>query len=168
MFWDVPGYSVEDNISFLRQSPSQLSTAGEMLGRLLRHGDADESHVACGLIFWDAAISTREPDALPGFGWLAEVENLADEPWANRTMATLAVTGGRIDWSHKVAERAASLAPSTTTLAIMNSLVRGASDEWDRRGNIERAVDLLRASGALAATPEYERLRTTLLERGAL
>jgi hypothetical protein len=50
----------------------------------------------------------------------------------------------------------------------MNSLVRGASDEWDRRGNIERAVDLLRASDSLAATPEYERLRTTLLERGAL
>jgi hypothetical protein len=111
---------------------------------------------------------TKNPEGLPGFGWLAEVEKLADETWASRTMATLAVTGGRIDWSHKVAERAASLAPSTTTLAIMNSLVRGASDEWDRRGNIERAIELLRASHELAATPGYERLRTTLLERGAL
>ncbi|MCA1703071.1 MAG: hypothetical protein LC808_07295 [Actinobacteria bacterium] len=168
MLWDIPGYSVEDNVSFLRQSPPQLSKAGEMLGRLLRHGDADEGHVACGVTFWDAAISTKEPDALPGFGWLAEVENLTDETWASRTMATLAVTGGRIDWSHKVAERAASLAPSTTTLAIMNRLTRGASDEWDRRRNIERAVELLRASDEIAATPEYERLRTTLLERGAL
>lgn len=167
MLWDVAGYSVEDNISFLRQSPPQLSKAGEMLGRLLRHGDADEGHVACGVTFWDAAISTNDPNALPGFGWLAEVEKLADEIWASRTMATLSVTGGRLDWSHKVAERAASLAPSTTTLAIINGLVRGASDEWDRRGNIERAAKLLRDSHELAATPEYERLRTTLLERGA-
>lgn len=167
MLWAVQGYSVEDNISFLQQSPPQLSKAGEMLGRLLRHGDADEAQVACGVTFWDAAISTKS-GALLGFGWLAEVENLADETWASRTMATLAVTGGDIDWSHKVSERAASRAPSTTTLAIMNSLVRGASDEWDRRGNVERAVELLRASDALAATPEYERLRTTLLERGVL
>jgi hypothetical protein len=57
---------------------------------------------------------------------------------------------------------------STTTLAIMNSLVRGTSDEWDRRGNIERAVEVLRSADQLAETPEYERLRTTLLERGAL
>jgi hypothetical protein len=168
MLWDVPGYSVEDSISFLRQSPPQLSKAGEMLGRLLRHGDVGEAHIACGVTFWDAAISTKEPDALSGFGWLAEVEKLADETWASRTMATLTVTGGRIDWSHTVAARAASLAPSTTTLAIMNSLIRGASDEWDRRGTIERAVELFRVSDELVATPEFERLRTTLLERGAL
>lgn len=168
MLWGVPGYGVEDNISFLRQSPPLLSKAGEMLGRLLRHDDVNEDHIALGLTFWDAAISTKEPNALAGFGWFAEVEKLADEVWASRTVATLTVTGGRMDWSHKVAERAASFAPTTTTLAIMNYLVRGASEDWDRRRNIERAVDLLRASDDLAATPEYQRLRTTLLERGAL
>ena len=63
-------------------------------------------------------------------------------------MATLAVTGGRLDWSHKVAERATSLLPSTTTLAIVNSLVRGAP-AWDRRGNTERAVEHLRAAEEL-------------------
>jgi hypothetical protein len=168
MLWGIPGYGVEDNISFLRQPPPLLSKAGEIIGRLLRHSDADEAHTVLGVTFWDAAISTKEPDALLGFGWFAEVEKVADEAWASRTMATLAVTGGRMDWSHKVADRAATLAPTTTTLAIMNSLVRGASDEWDRRGTIERAVELLRASDELAATPEYQRLRTTLLERGAL
>jgi len=168
MFWEIPGYSIQDNISFLRQSPPLLSKAGELLGRLLRQSDAEEAHVARALEFWDAAVSTNEPDSLPGFGWLAEVATLSDEPWANRTMATLAVTRGRIDWSHKVAERAVSIAPSPTTLAIMNSLVRGASDQWDRRGNLERAVELLGASDELATTPEYERLRTTLLERGVL
>lgn len=168
MLWEVPGYTVDENISFLRRTPPQLSRAGEMLGRLLRQGDPDDAHIALGVTFWDTAISTRDPEALPGFGWLAEVEKLDDETWASRTASTLVVTGGHIDWSHKVSERATSLTPSTTPLAIMNSLVRGASDEWDRRGNIERAVEFLRASDQLAATPEYERLRTTLLERGAL
>jgi hypothetical protein len=83
-------------------------------------------------------------------------------------MATLLVTGGRIDWSHKVAERATSMAPSTTTLAIMNSLVRGPSEEWDRRRSIECAVELLNKADDLKAMPEHGRLRTTLLERGAL
>lgn len=169
MLWSVPGYSVEEILPFLRQIPSTLSKAGEALGRLLRHDDADAGHITCAVNFWDAAISTKEPEALPGFGWLAEVDKLVDETWASRTLATLSVTGGRIDWSHKVAERAAAArSPSTTTLAIMNSLVRGASKEWDRRRNVEQAVELLGLAETLSSTPEYQRLRTTLLERGAI
>jgi hypothetical protein len=164
MLWGVAGYSVEENVAFLRQTPALLSDAGEVLGRLLRHDDADEAHIACAVTFWDAASATGDADSLAGFGWLAEVEKLEADVWAGWTMTTLAVTGGRIDWFHKVAERAASLEPSTTTPAIMNSLIRGASDEWDRRGNIERAAELIRSADRLAATPEYERLRTTLLE----
>lgn len=168
MLWMITGYSVEENIAFLRQTPPLLSDAGKVLGRLLRHDDADEAHIAMAVRFWDAANATADANALAGFGWLAEVDQLDADRWANRTLATLAVTGGRIDWSQKVAERAASLKPSRTTLAIMNSLIRGASDEWDRRGNIERAVELIGAADELAGTPDYERLRTTLLERGAL
>ncbi len=168
MLWEVTGYSVGENIAFLRQTPTLLSDAGEVLGRLLRHADADAGHIARAVTFWDAANSTADADSLGGFGWLAEVEKLDSEIWASRTMATLAVTGGRIDWSHKVAERATSLPPSVTTLSIVNSLVRGASDVWDRRGNVERAVEHLRAAEELNGTAEYERLRTTLLERGAL
>lgn len=168
MLWEVADYSVEENIAFLRQTSVLLSDAGEVLGRLLRHEDVDETQIVCAVRFWDAAIATGDADALAGFGWLAEVEKLDGDLWASRAMSTLAVTGGRIDWSHKVAERAVSLEPSTTTLAIMNSLIRGATDEWDRRGNTERAAALIQSAGELAATPEFERLRTTLLERGAL
>ena len=168
MLWSVPGYSVEQNIAFLRQTPALLSSSGEALGRLLRHDDADEESIATAIRFWDAANATTDADALAGFGWLAEVEQLDDDMWASRTMATLAVTAGRLDWSQKVAERAASLEPSATTLTIMNSLIRGASDQWARRRSIERAVDLIRSADELDGTPEYGRLRTTLLERGAL
>jgi hypothetical protein len=135
---------------------------------LLRHHDAEEAHIDQAVTFWDAANATANADALLGFGWLAQVEKLDPEIWASRSTATLAVTGGRIDWSHKVAERAASLSPSTTSMSIINSLVRGMSDEWDRHRNIERAVEHLRSAEELSNTPEYQRLRTTLLERGAL
>jgi hypothetical protein len=137
-----------------------------MLGRLLRHSETEDVHLARAVEFWDGALVVGVPDGLAGFGWLAEVDLLDDELWASRTQATLGQTAGSIDWSHKVAERAASLPPSTTTLSILNSLVRGAVDEWDRRGNFEQAVGLLRSAAHLAATAEYERLRTSLLERG--
>lgn len=167
MLWQVTGYGVNDNVTFLRQSPALLSNAGETLGRILSHGDADGGHIACAVTFWDAAIGTNDAAALAGFGWMAEIENLDADDWAEHTAKTLTITHGRIDWSHKVAERATELAPSTTTLDIMNHLVRGATDEWDRRGNIERAATLLRTADNLAGTPAHERLRTTLLERGA-
>jgi hypothetical protein len=168
MLWNVPGYGVEDNITFLRQHPARLSEAGEVLGRLLRHGDAEQEHLFFAIAFWDVAIATNMRDGLAGFGWMAEVEQLDDETWAELTLRTLVVTDGRVDWSQKVAERVATPPASTTSLAIMNHLVRGTSDEWHRRDNIEHAVALLDAAGSLTGTPEYERLRTTLLERGAL
>lgn len=168
MLWGVEGYSIDENVAHLRNTPALLSDAGEVLGRLLRHGDAEEAHIGLAVAFWDVAIAQGDANVLPGFGWMAEIEKLDHHTWAQLTAATLAVTGGRIDWAHKVAERTASLVASTTTLAIMNGLVRGASDEWDRRGNIGRAVEHLRSAEELTSTVEYERLRTTLLERGAL
>ncbi len=168
MLWGVPGYKVEDNVAFLHASPDQLSKAGEALGRLLRHQNDDHTHVAVAAAFWQAAVDAGDGGELVGFGWMAEVEQLDDETWADLVRKTLARTGGKIDWAHKVAERAASLTPSATTLSIMNSLVRGTSDEWDRRGTAEKAVAVLARAGDLDGTPEYERLRTTLLERGAM
>jgi hypothetical protein len=168
MLWGVPGYTVEDNIAFLRSSTRLLSRSGEVLGRLLRHGDADAGHISSAVAFWDAAIATKERAGLEGFGWMAEVDNLDNDTWADRTLSTLNATGGSVDWSNKVAERIGVLPASPTTLAVMNHLVRGATDEWDRRGNIEKAVALLEAGRALADTAEYARLRTTLLERNAL
>lgn len=168
MLWDVPGYGIEDNLAFLLQSPASLSKAGEALGRLLRHDDAQHDHIRCAVTFWERAIATNVAEGLPGFGWMAEIEQLEDPEWAELTVRTLAVTDGQIDWSQKVAQRAAAVSPSTTTLSIMNHLIRGSSNEWERRDNIEHAVSLLTAASPLSGTPEYERLRTTLLERGAL
>ncbi len=167
MLWESPGYGVQDNIAFLRTPAPLLSQAGEALGRLLRHDEADE-HLQVAMRFWHAAIATKLRDGLAGFGSFAGVEHMDSTDWASMTLQTLQISGGRIDWSDKVAERAVTLSPSETTLAIMNQLVQGTIDEWDRRVNIERAVTLLRAADRLEETPEYIRLQTTLLERGVL
>jgi hypothetical protein len=168
MLWQVPGYSVKENIALLRQYPKLLSEAGKVLGRLLRHDEVDSGLIACGLAFWDEAIATGDRECLAGFGAMAMVERLEDTSWAERTQSTLAVTRGHLDWPSRVAERASAIAVTPTTLTIMNSLVRSAADEWQRRHNVEHAVALLEAASSLAGTPEYQRLRTTLLERGVI
>ncbi len=168
MLRESPGYGVQDNIKFLRTSAPLLSQAGQALGHLLRHDQASEHHLQIAMRFWHAAIATKVRDGLAGFGWFAEIAHMDSTDWASTTLETLRTSGGRIDRSHKVAERAVALSPSETTLAIMNELVRGTVDEWDQRGNIERAVTLIGAADGLETTDEYIRLQTTLRERGAL
>jgi len=168
MLRDIPGYSGIDNTSFLKQTPKHLSKAGETLGRFLKDQDADTAHIERASHFWELAIDSGAKDGLIGFGWMAEIENLDDNVWADLTLKTLNRTGGKIDWGKKVARRASSIDLSTTTLSIMNKLVRGLADEWDSRGVTEQAVKVLKAATQFDATPEYEQLRTTLLEREAL
>lgn len=167
MLWQLPGYSVEQAVHFLR-STAMLSAAGENLGRLLRSEDVRAEHTELTIQFWEQALRGGTADTLAGFGWLADATSLDENIWADLTQRTLAITHGRIDWSHRVAERAAAHAPSTRTLTILNHLVRGLADDWDRRSVGEIASQTLTRAAHLADTPEYSRLRTTLLERGAL
>jgi hypothetical protein len=60
------------------------------------------------------------------------------------------------------------MAPSTTTLAIFDDLIRHSERDWDRRRSAELAVEHLAVAQAMSDTPEYERLHTTLVERGLL
>lgn len=127
-----------------------------------------QDHLGRAIGFWRQAIKTREREGLPGFGWFAEVEQLGSNVWADLTLQTLRHSGGRLDWAHRVAERAIQMPVSKTTLALMNELIRGSIDEWDRRRTTELAVTLIAAATKLDGTIEYQRLRTTLLERGAM
>ena len=168
MLWSLPGYSITEVVKFLGATPTLLSHAGEMLGRRLRGDGVERDHVEFAVPFWRAALKEKSADGLLGFGWFAEVSLLEPGTWAELTLATVQRTHGRIEWAHQVAERAAEMAPSATTLAILNELVRGAIDEWDRRRVIELAVATLQQAAVLQERAEYERLRTTLLARGAL
>lgn len=138
------------------------------MGRLLRRDGSNPGHLATATAFWEKAVAGSPGVALDGFGWMAELMDLDDEVWAQLTLRTLEVTGGSIDWSHSVAQRAASMTPSVTALAVMNALVRGVGDPWRRRENIDFAVQFIKGSGELAETVEYQRLHTSLRERNAM
>jgi hypothetical protein len=165
--WAIPGYSTDELVGFFTTVPGLLSSAGEAFGRLARHAD-DPRHLAAAMRFWQVAIDFDTQESRSGFGWFAEASGIDDELWAELTLGTLQTSAGAIDWTYRVAERAHAMAPSTATLAIFDELVRHSAHDWDRRRASELAVEHIRQAQALAATPEYQRLYTTLLERGLL
>jgi hypothetical protein len=167
MLWQLSRYSVEEVVDFLRSS-NKLSAAGEALGRLLPSEGTGPEHASLAAQFWARALDGGTAEALTGFGWLSGSSALDDDTWTDLTRRTLTATRGRIDWAHKVAERAAAQPPSTGALAILNQLVRGLADDWDRRSVTELAAQALDQARHLAHTPEYGRLRSALLERGVL
>ena len=167
MLWQLPQYSVKKVVDFLR-SAAKLSAAGEALGHLLRSEDTSPEHARLAVQFWARALDGGTAETLAGFGWLSDTSAIDNDTWTDLTRRTLTATGGRIDGAHKIAERATAQPLSTGTLAILNQLVRGLADEWDQRSVTGLAVQALGQARHLAGTPEYKRLRTTLLERGML
>ncbi|MEU1160613.1 hypothetical protein ABZ372_07355 [Streptomyces sp. NPDC005921] len=162
------GYSVTESVDFLKKI-GKVSAAGELIGRLLRgQTSAEGAIVESSISFWREAIKLKSADAVYGFGWMAEVTVIDGETWNGLMVATLEISSGNIDWSHEVAERAASQPQSERTLQILNLLVRGLQDGWDRRNVGTIAKGALANASSLSETAEYKRLRTTLLERGIM
>lgn len=168
MLWDVPGYDVDSIVDQLVSRRSDLlSAAGEALGRLLRHDDVEPKHVERGVEFWRGVVSRNDPDAMSGFGWWAEVKTLDRERWELLTLASAELAHGRLDWAHEVAKRAADEGITETGLAILNELVRGQVDEWDRLQVMQTALTALSvAAEAHRESDAFRRLRTSLIERG--
>src|ERR1019366_2951915 len=168
MLREVPGYSVDDAVTFF-QPLGKLSDAGQALGRLLGNNEAAAGHVALAAQFWEKAISISQgtPESLTGFGWYANIPGLDDVTWNRLTRLTLTITRGRIDWAHRVADRAAHQQPTADTLEIHSQLLRGVSDSWEQRLVLDIATAAIKkATDPQTGTAEYKRLRTALLERG--
>jgi hypothetical protein len=174
MLWNVPAYPISGAVTFLK-SKGLLSAAGEAVGRLLQSDDTPPPQLLemaiklleMAIKFWEGALGANTADSLAGFGWYAEVESIDNDIWVELTLRTVEVARGRIDWGHKVAERAAAQPPTTKTLDILNHLVRGIGADWDRREIAKVATQTLQQAQILAETSEYKRLHTTLTERGA-
>jgi hypothetical protein len=165
--WAIPGYSTRELVGFFTPVPGLLSRAGGALGGIARHVD-DAGNLAAAVSFWQVAIDYDTQESRSGFGSFAEARGIDDDLWAELTLGTLQTSAGAIDWTHGVAERAHGMAPARATLAIFDELVRHSVHDWDRRRASELAVEHVGQAQALAATPEYQRLYTTLLERGLL
>ena len=169
MLWELPGYTIDETIHFVRRTGSLMSDAGELLGRMLRHDTAEPHQISIALRFWQAALAAAAAsDALLGFGWYSELKTIDTKVWEQMTLQTLTATGGRTNWTHGVATRIASSAPTRTGLAILNELIRGQGDDWDRRHATEQASQLIASAQALQETVEYRNLRNALIERGQL
>lgn len=168
MLGRLDGYGVGETINLLAgMGDERLSTAGETLGRLLRGDDVNPAHLAVAIEFFESVLSLRQPGALHGFGWFADVRTLDEHVWMKLTAQAARLSGGRLDWAHRVAERAAG-SPSREGLEIFNELVRGLPDDWDRGDVMAQALGLLRRAGQpLRDTEAFRRLRTSLLERGS-
>ena len=82
------------------------------------------------------------------------------------TLRTIHAGGGRIDWEHGVARRVVAATPSREGLAILDALVRGPGEHWERRDVAEQAALMLDAAPELAGSVEYRRLDAILRERG--
>ena len=168
VLWQVPGYSIEDAVAFLR-SLGKLSDAGQALGRILGGSEAATAYVAIAARFWEKAIavSPDAPQNLTGFGWYANIPGLDDTTWNPLIRRTLTITRGRIDLAHRVADRAAQQQPTPDTLEILNQLLRGLTEFWEERLVLDiAAATIKKAHDPETGTAEYERLRTVLLERG--
>ena len=181
VLWDWNGYSLADASEFLGSQPKLLMEACDRLGYLLDSDSAKESHIERALRFWRIMTDKGQPiHGLAGFGGFARVAKMDDRRWSELTIDTLRSTGGRIDQAHVVAERAAGLKPTDTTLEIMDNLVRRsntiASDgkrdrvyyhtKWAQQKVEQAARELLDRSSELRESDHFRRLHTALRERG--
>lgn len=165
--WELPGYSAEEVVGFLESVPGLISSAGRALGRMIET-ELTESVLDAAVEFWRAALEASTLESRAGFGSFVLVEGLDPDLWAELTLQTVQKSRGTIDFAEHAAKRMNTMGPSRMTLAIVDELVRHASESWERRRVAEHAVVHLDQATDLPGTPEYERLRTTLLERGMI
>ena len=168
MLWGCSGYSVPETVAFLGTSPDLVSKSGYALGCVLDDADADTHLVDVAVDFWKTVLDTETGAAVEGFGFLSKVTAMDTETWEELTLRTIKAANGRVDRSHGIAERLAASHPTTTGLALLNELVRGRLKEWERLNVAEKAAAILARANELQETDDYKRLRTTLLERGAI
>ena len=166
MLEGAAGYSVQDNLNFLRQHPELVSRSGRILARLVRENETPTEHIRIAEEFWRAALDTGAP--LDEFGWFSETKTLTDETWAELTLQTLQKNADRVDWGNGVIERLITMIPTETGLEIARRLIQGPSDRVERKIIAEQAPGFLLRAKHLSSTDEYRRLHTALHERGLL
>lgn len=170
MFWGFTGYSVKDNIRFLQglSDHSSLPRVGGTISQLLGENEVDPRHLEIAVDFWNALLEKELTIILKGFGWMADVEAMNFELWTDLTLRTLTVIEGQMTSAYRVAKRIVTAPPTRPGLEIINELVRGEIDEWERLLIIDKINEFLASAEVLKETDEYKRLHTTLIERGVI
>lgn len=166
---EVEGYELDTVIKRLGKSPAVLATAAEDAAFLMQEPGPDSSHLAVAIRFWTLLLNADRAkvpaQALTGLGRWAFVDNIEDDQWAHLTARTLDVTGGQIDDSIAIADRAARMQPSDTSRDILLRLLDN-GEPWERHHVASKALEVLRASLTQPADDSFWRLRTRLIDLG--
>lgn len=171
MLWELPGYSIHETTNYLLSLEKFPQETGLTISKLISGKDVDKHYRERAIQFWsiliDRARGTKASNILGGFSWMVSVEFPDLRVWAEMTLQTLTKTGGKIEVPWQVAEYAAQIEPSITTLAIMNLLLRESNDEIGLQYMIlKQAKLLIEKSDSFKDTDDYLHLHTAVSERG--
>lgn len=174
MFWGLDGYDPKSVAkSLVDIGPERVSEAGKQGARLLREG-AGADYVRRGVDFWEAVLdSSPKPEALAGYGWWADVQEVSQDEWEELMQRTCEIAMGKpkrgegeMGWVAMVAERIMSSQVTDAGLRILALLLRG-NLSFELEQVAEHSVEALRKSKAtLGGTNSWRRLREMLLEQG--
>lgn len=166
---EVDGYDHDTVIGQLRADSAILASASEDAAFLAQRAEPNSPRMTVAIRFWtrllDSDRTTVPAEALHRLGRWAFVTNLNDQDWADLTARTLTITGGRINHTTSVADRAAAITPSPTSRTILLEMLdRG--EPWERHHVADLAIDVLRRSASSPADDSFWRLRTRLMDLG--
>ena len=168
MLWDCEGYQIDDTVQFIEQHldeyPELASRAGERISHIVSHEGTEQRYLESAVQFWDALLNSRAAPKLGGFGSMYLVSALDDERWAQLTRRTLEATADRGFWLHGATDRAMELPPTRAKLAVLNAIVRGHLEPWERYHIAEHINLVLQNATELESTVEHRQLTTALRE----
>lgn len=171
MLWELPDYSVRDIVDFLFSLEEFPKETGSTISKLVAGADVEDHFKERAIQLWSELINKSTPNnaynTLGGFSHMSCVEYSDPEVWAKITLKTLHKTGGRLDLPWQVAKHLIQIPPSSTTLEIMNLILRASTEEIGLQYMIKKeATILIEQSNHLKETNEYRRLNTAIHERG--
>ncbi len=165
---DWPGYRLDDIIGFItrhhRDHPGLASKAGTRISHIVDHENTEQQHIDTAVQLWTTLLDSTAVTDLSGFCWMHRATALDDETWAQLTLRTIETVSSAGRWWHGVIERAMQTPASRSKLAVLNAIVRGPLEQWERYHIGEHIGEVLSDSAALRQTAEYRRLVTALRE----
>lgn len=170
MLWELPGYSIHNTVNFLFSLEEFPKETGLTISKLVAGVDVEDDYKERAIQLWSELINKSTTNnaykTLGSFSHMSYVEFSDPEVWAEMTLQTLSKTGEKLDLPWQVAEHLVKIPPSSTTLKIMNSLLRTSTEEKGLQYMIKKqAIMLIEQSTDLKDTDEYLQLHTAIHER---
>ena len=165
---DWPGCRLDDIVGFITQHhkdyPELASKAGTRISHIVSHENTEQRHIDTAVQLWTTLLDSSAVSDLGGFCWMHRAAALDDERWAQLTLRTIEKASSAGRWRHGVINRAMQTPASRSKLAVLNAIVRGPLEQWERYHIGEHIGEVLDNSAALEQTAEYRRLVTALRE----